>query len=211
MSGLQRIAGRAIVLIRSDVDTDQIIPAAWLKKVERTGFGAGLFEAWRKDPQFALNQPGADQARVLISGPNFGCGSSREHAVWALQDFGFQAVVAPSFADIFRGNAISAGLVPAQVTDEAAARLAAVLVADPDAEVVLDLAAKTVYAGAIAEPFEITDYAQWRLLEGLDDVGLTLRHEASIAAFEATRPGWLPVVAAAAATTGAGGGSGSAG
>jgi 3-isopropylmalate/(R)-2-methylmalate dehydratase small subunit len=196
MSGVQRIAGRAVVVMRSDVDTDQIIPAAWLKKVERTGFGAGLFEAWRKDPLFALNQPGADQARVLISGPNFGCGSSREHAVWALQDFGFQAVVAPSFADIFRGNAISAGLVPAQVTEDAAAHLAAVLMADPDAEVVVDVAAKTVSAGAVAEPFQITDYAQWRLLEGLDDVGLTLRHESSIEAFEVNRPDWLPVVAA---------------
>ena len=123
MSGVKRIAGRGVAVQRSDVDTDQIIPAAWLKKVERTGFGAGLFEAWRADPQFALNQPGADQARVLISGPNFGCGSSREHAVWALQDYGFQAVVAPSFADIFRGNAIGSGLVPAQVSEEAAARL----------------------------------------------------------------------------------------
>jgi 3-isopropylmalate/(R)-2-methylmalate dehydratase small subunit len=203
MSGVQRIAGRAVVIMRSDVDTDQIIPAAWLKKVERTGFGAGLFEAWRKDPQFALNRPGADQASVLISGANFGCGSSREHAVWALQDFGFQAVVAPSFADIFRGNAISAGLVPAQVTDEAAARLAAALAADPDAEVVVDLAAKTVSAGAVAEPFQITDYAQWRLLEGLDDVGLTLRHETAIEAFEARRPAWLPVVAPAGSAAGA--------
>jgi 3-isopropylmalate/(R)-2-methylmalate dehydratase small subunit len=204
MSGIARIAGRAVVIMRSDVDTDQIIPAAWLKKVERTGFGAGLFEAWRKDPQFALNQPGADQASVLISGPNFGCGSSREHAVWALQDFGFHAVVAPSFADIFRGNAISAGLVPAQVTDEAAARLAAALAADPDAEVVVDLSAKTVSAGAVAEPFEITEYAQWRLLEGLDDVGLTLRHEAAIEAFEAHRPDWLPAVAPAGSAAGAG-------
>ncbi len=137
MSGVQRIAGRGIVVMRSDVDTDQIIPAHWLKKVERTGFGPGLFEAWRKDPGFALNQPGADEARTLISGPNFGCGSSREHAVWALLDFGFEAVVAPSFADIFRGNAISAGLVPAQVSEDAAARLAAALEEKPDAEVVV--------------------------------------------------------------------------
>jgi 3-isopropylmalate/(R)-2-methylmalate dehydratase small subunit len=195
MSGVKRIAGRAVVVMRSDVDTDQIIPAAWLKKVERTGFGAGLFEAWRKDPQFALNQPGADQARVLVSGPNFGCGSSREHAVWALQDFGFQAVVAPSFADIFRGNAISAGLVPAEVADEGAARLAGALAADPDAEVVVDLAAKTVSAGAVVEPFKIADYAQWRLLEGLDDVGLTLRHEDEIATYERRRPEYLPALA----------------
>jgi 3-isopropylmalate/(R)-2-methylmalate dehydratase small subunit len=195
MSGVKRIAGRAVVVMRSDVDTDQIIPAAWLKKVERTGFGAGLFEAWRKDPQFALNQPGADQARVLVSGQNFGCGSSREHAVWALQDFGFQAVVAPSFADIFRGNAISAGLVPAEVADEGAARLAGALAADPAAEVVVDVAAKTVSAGAVVEPFKIADYAQWRLLEGLDDVGLTLRHEDEIATYERRRPEYLPALA----------------
>jgi 3-isopropylmalate/(R)-2-methylmalate dehydratase small subunit len=193
MSGVQRIAGRAIVIMRSDVDTDQIIPAAWLKKVERTGFGTGLFEAWRKDPDFALNQPGADQARTLLSGPNFGCGSSREHAVWALQDFGFQAVVAPSFADIFRGNAISAGLVPAQVTEDAAARLAATLEERPDAEVVVDVAARTVSVGAeVTESFELADYAQWRLLEGYDDVGLTLRHDDEIAAFERQRPEYLP-------------------
>jgi 3-isopropylmalate/(R)-2-methylmalate dehydratase small subunit len=193
MSGVQRIAGRGVAVMRSDVDTDQIIPAAWLKKVERTGFGTGLFEAWRKDPDFALNQPGADQARTLLSGPNFGCGSSREHAVWALQDFGFQAVVAPSFADIFRGNAISAGLVPAQVTDDAAARLAVALEEKPDAEVVVDVAARTVSVGAeVTEPFQLADYAQWRLLEGFDDVGLTLRHEDAIAAYERQRPEYLP-------------------
>ncbi len=193
MSGVKRIAGRAVVVMRSDIDTDQIIPAAWLKKVERTGFGAGLFEAWRSDPQFPLNQPGADEARTLISGPNFGCGSSREHAVWALQDHGFQAVVAPSFADIFRGNAISAGLVPAQVTDDAAARLAAALAEAPDSEVVVDVAARTVSAGErVTEPFQLADYAQWRLLAGLDDVALTLRHEDEIAAFEGRRPEYLP-------------------
>jgi len=195
MSGVQRIAGRGVAVLRSDVDTDQIIPAAWLKKVERSGFGPGLFEAWRKDPQFALNQPGADQARTLISGPNFGCGSSREHAVWALLDYGFQAVVAPSFADIFRGNSISAGLVPAQVTEDAAARLAAALEEEPEAEVVVDVAARTISVGAgVTESFELSDYAQWRLLEGLDDVGLTLRHEDEIAAFEGTRPAWLPAL-----------------
>ena len=196
MSGVQRITGRGVVVMRSDVDTDQIIPAAWLKKVERTGFGAGLFEAWRKDPQFALNQPGAYQARTLISGPNFGCGSSREHAVWALMDFGFQAVVAPSFADIFRGNSISAGLVPAQVSEDAAARLAAALESSPDAEVVVDVAARTVSVGAeVTESFQLADYAQWRLIEGLDDVALTLRHEDEIAAFEQQRPEYLPSLA----------------
>jgi 3-isopropylmalate/(R)-2-methylmalate dehydratase small subunit len=194
MSGLKQVIGRGVAVQRSDVDTDQIIPAAWLKRVERTGFGAGLFEAWRADPDFPLNQPGADQARVLLSGPNFGCGSSREHAVWALQDFGFQAVVAPSFADIFRGNAISAGLVPAQVTEEAAARLGAALAGAPDAEVVVDVAARTVSVGDVTEPFELADYAQWRLIEGLDDIGLTLRHEEAIANFEEHRVAWLPAV-----------------
>jgi 3-isopropylmalate/(R)-2-methylmalate dehydratase small subunit len=198
MSGVQIIAGRGVAVQRSDVDTDQIIPAAWLKKVERTGFGAGLFEAWRADPQFALNQPGADQARVLLSGPNFGCGSSREHAVWALQDYGFHAVVAPSFADIFRGNAISSGLVPAQVSDEASARLLAALEADPASEVVVDVGARTVsIGGAVTEDFQLADYAQWRLLEGLDDIGLTLRHEDAIAAYEANRRDWLPHLCAA--------------
>jgi 3-isopropylmalate/(R)-2-methylmalate dehydratase small subunit len=205
MSGVQRIAGQAVVVMRSDVDTDQIIPAAWLKKVERTGFGAGLFEAWRKDPEFALNQPGADQAKVLISGPNFGCGSSREHAVWALQDFGFQVVVAPSFADIFRGNSVSAGLVPAQVTEDAVARLAAALAGRQHAEVVVDVAARTVAVSGtdLVEPFALNDFAQWRLLSGLDDVALTLRHEAAIAAFEASRPAWLPLVEAGGFAAGA--------
>jgi 3-isopropylmalate/(R)-2-methylmalate dehydratase small subunit len=196
MTGVRRIAGRGVAVQRSDIDTDQIIPAAWLKKVERTGFGTGLFEAWRADPEFALNQPGADRAKVLLAGQNFGCGSSREHAVWALQDFGFQAVVAPSFADIFRGNAISSGLVPAQVSDEGSARLLAALAADPDGEVVVDVAARTVSAGECTENFQLAGYAQWRLMEGLDDIGLTLRHEDEIAAFELQRPSWLPALTA---------------
>jgi 3-isopropylmalate/(R)-2-methylmalate dehydratase small subunit len=199
MSGVKQIAGRAIVVQRSDIDTDQIIPAAWLKRVERSGFGAGLFEAWRGDPAFPLNQPGAAEAKVLLAGPNFGCGSSREHAVWALQDFGFEAVVAPSFADIFRGNAISSGLVPAQVTEEAAARLGAALAAAPDAKVVVDVEARTISVGsAVTESFELADYAQWRLLAGLDDVGITLQHQDAIAAFEGRRSAWLPAVAAGA-------------
>jgi len=202
MSGVQIIRGRGVAVLRSDVDTDQIIPAAWLKKVERTGFGTGLFEAWRKDPEFALNQAGADQARVLVSGPNFGCGSSREHAVWALQDYGFQAVVAPSFADIFRGNAVSSGLVPAQVTEEAGARLGDALTAAPDAEVVVDVAARTVSVGAVTEPFQLADYAQWQLLEGLDDVGLTLRHEDAIVAYEGQRSEYLPSVTESARAAG---------
>jgi 3-isopropylmalate/(R)-2-methylmalate dehydratase small subunit len=195
MSGIKKIRGRGAAVARSDVDTDQIIPAAWLKKVERTGFGAGLFEAWRADPDFALNQPGADQATVLFSGANFGCGSSREHAVWALQDYGFQAVVAISFADIFRGNAVSSGLVPAQVTEESAARLIDALAADPGSEVVVDVVGRTVSVGpAVTEAFELAGYAQWRLTEGLDDIALTLRHEDAMATYEAGRPDWLPAV-----------------
>jgi 3-isopropylmalate/(R)-2-methylmalate dehydratase small subunit len=197
MAGVQRISGHAIALDRRDVDTDQIIPASWLKLVGRTGFAEGLFGAWRADPGFVLNRPGADQAKVLVSGANFGCGSSREHAVWALQDFGFLAVVAPSFADIFRNNAISSGLVPAQVSEESAARLFSALAADPDAEAVVDVAARTVSVGPdVTEDFQLADYARWRILEGLDDIGLTLRHEDAIAAFEAGRPSWLPALTA---------------
>jgi 3-isopropylmalate/(R)-2-methylmalate dehydratase small subunit len=194
MPGVTRIAGRAVALDRRDVDTDQIIPASWLKRVERTGFAAGLFGAWRQDPGFVLNRPGAAEAKVLVAGSNFGCGSSREHAVWALQDFGFQAVAAPSFGDIFRNNSVAAGLVPAKVSEDGAARVFAALAADPDAEVVVDVAAREVAVPSVglAEPFELADYAQWRLMEGLDDIGLTLRHGEEITAFEATRPAWLP-------------------
>ena len=191
-----QITGRAIALDRTDVDTDQIIPAAWLKRVERTGFAAGLFEAWRRDPSFVLNQPGADQAMILVTGANFGCGSSREHAVWALQDHGFRAVVAPSFADIFRNNAISSGLVPAQVTAEGSARLFAALAADEAAEVTVDLAARTVSVGDVRAEFALSDFARWRLLEGLDDIALTLRYEGAISAYEVNRPNWRPTVAA---------------
>lgn len=197
MSGVKQIAGRAVVVQRSDVDTDQIIPAAWLKRVERTGFGSGLFEAWRADPSFPLNQPGADMAKVLLSGPNFGCGSSREHAVWALQDFGFQAVVSARFADIFRGNCISSGLVPVEIDEKIVSMLFGALRDDPDATVVVDVAARTIGipSADISEPFALADFAQWRLLEGLDDVALTLRHEDAITAFETGRPAWLPAVA----------------
>jgi 3-isopropylmalate/(R)-2-methylmalate dehydratase small subunit len=196
MPGVQLITGPAVAIDRRDIDTDQIIPASWLKRVERTGFAPGLFGAWREDPQFPLNRPGATEAKILVAGANFGCGSSREHAVWALQDFGFQAVVAPSFGDIFRNNAIAAGLVPAVVTEEAVARLFAALAADPDAEVVTDVAARTVRisSAGLTEPFQLADYARWRLLEGLDDIALTLRHEEEIAAFENRRPAWFPAV-----------------
>jgi 3-isopropylmalate/(R)-2-methylmalate dehydratase small subunit len=198
MAGIKQVSSPALALPRRDVDTDQIIPASWLKRVERTGFAAGLFGAWRQDPGFMLNQPGAQDAQVLVAGANFGCGSSREHAVWALTDFGFRVVVAPSFADIFRGNCISSGLVPAQVSDEGADRLFAALAADPGAEVTVDVAARTVAvpSAGLTESFALDDFAQWRLLEGLDDVALTLRHEDAISAFEASRRSWLPVVVA---------------
>jgi 3-isopropylmalate/(R)-2-methylmalate dehydratase small subunit len=196
MPGVTRIAGRAVALERADVDTDQIIPAGWLKHIGRTGFADGLFGAWRTDPDFPLNRPGARAAKVLVAGPNFGCGSSREHAVWALQDFGFAAVVSASLADIFRGNCISSGLVPVEAEEQAVAQVFAALAGDPDAEVVVDVAARTlaVPSAGIEAAFPLPDFAQWRLLEGLDDVALTLRHSAEIGAFEARRPAWLPTV-----------------
>ena len=194
MRAVRKVEGRAVVLDRRDVDTDQIIPAAWLKRVERTGFGAGLFEAWRADPGFVLNTPAAAEAKILIAGANFGCGSSREHAVWALQDFGFAAVIAPSFADIFRGNSIGAGLVTAQAAEDAVTSLIAALARCPEAEVVVDVADRAIgiASAGLRVPFELPDYARWRLLEGLDDIGVTLRHADAIAEFERRRPGWLP-------------------
>ena len=196
MAGIQQVTGRGLALERRDVDTDQIIPAAWLKRVERTGFAPGLFGAWRENPDFVLNRPGADQAKVLVAGTNFGCGSSREHAVWALQDFGFQAVVSARFADIFRGNCISSGLVPVEIDEKIVTMLFDALRDDPDATVVVDVAGRTIGipSADISEPFGLADFAQWRLLEGLDDVALTLRHEDAITAFEGGRPGWLPAV-----------------
>jgi 3-isopropylmalate/(R)-2-methylmalate dehydratase small subunit len=196
MAGIQQVSGSAVALERRDVDTDQIIPAAWLKRVERTGFAPGLFGAWRENPDFVLNRPGADQAKVLVAGTNFGCGSSREHAVWALQDFGFQAVVSARFADIFRGNCISSGLVPVEIDEKIITMLFDALRDDPDATVVVDVAGRTIGipSADISEPFALADFAQWRLLEGLDDVALSLRHEDAITAFEAGRPAWLPAV-----------------
>jgi 3-isopropylmalate/(R)-2-methylmalate dehydratase small subunit len=198
MRSVRRVAGRAVALDRRDIDTDQIIPAAWLKRVERTGFGAGLFSAWRSDPAFPLNLPGADQARILVAGANFGCGSSREHAVWALLDFGFEAVIAPSFADIFRGNSTGAGLVTAQAAEQAVTGIFAALAADPGAEVVVDVEARTVAvpSAGLAAPFGLADFARQRLLEGLDDIAVTLRHADAITAYEARRLPWLPSVGA---------------
>ncbi|MET0821142.1 MAG: 3-isopropylmalate dehydratase small subunit [Aeromicrobium sp.] len=189
--------GVAVPLRRSNVDTDQIIPAHWLKKVTRDGFEDGLFEAWRKDPEFVLNRPVYADATVLVAGPDFGTGSSREHAVWALQNFGFKVVVSPRFADIFRGNSGKSGLLAAQVDDKVVQRLWDHLDANPGATVSLDLVNRTVRAGegvdAIEDSFTIDDYTRWRLLEGLDDVGITLSHEEDIVAYEATRPSYKPV------------------
>jgi 3-isopropylmalate/(R)-2-methylmalate dehydratase small subunit len=203
MRAVRKVEGRAVVLDRRDIDTDQIIPAAWLKRVERTGFGAGLFEAWRADPGFVLNTPAAAGATILIAGANFGCGSSREHAVWALQDFGFAAVIAPSFADIFRGNSIGAGLVTAQAPEDGVGSLIAALARCPEASVVVDVADRSIgiASAGLRVPFELPEYARWRLLEGLDDIGVTLRHADAIAEFERRRPGWLPASAPRAHAT----------
>ena len=197
MEPVRTITGTAVPLDRSDVDTDQIIPAEWLKRVERTGFGQGLFSAWRKDPDFVLNQPEHVGARILVTGTNFGTGSSREHAVWALLDYGFGAVVSPRFADIFRTNCTKAGLVPAEVDEPTAAALLAAVQADPTLEVTVDVEARLVRAPAagIEAAFPLDDFTRWRLLEGLDDIGLTLRHEEAITAYERIRPGWLPSTA----------------
>ncbi|MYW00988.1 3-isopropylmalate dehydratase small subunit [Streptomyces sp. SID3343] len=184
--------GRAVPLRESNVDTDQIIPAHWLKKVTRDGFEDGLFEAWRKNPDFVLNQPERAGATVLVAGPDFGTGSSREHAVWALQNYGFKAVVSARYADIFRGNSQKGGLLTVVLPQETVERLWALTEADPTAEITVDLVGRQVRAADIVADFEIDDYTRWRLLEGLDDIGLTLRHEADITTFEATRPAWLP-------------------
>jgi 3-isopropylmalate/(R)-2-methylmalate dehydratase small subunit len=185
-------AGRAVPLRRSNVDTDQIIPAVYLKRVSRAGFGEGLFAAWREDPSFVLNQPQYAGATILIAGTDFGIGSSREHAVWALTDYGFRAVIAPRFGDIFATNATKAGLLPVVLPAETVAALQDAAEADPAGEVVVDLGGRAVRAAGITAPFEIDDYTRWRLMEGLDDIGLTLRHADDIAAFERSRPSFLP-------------------
>jgi 3-isopropylmalate/(R)-2-methylmalate dehydratase small subunit len=184
--------GTAVPLRRSNVDTDQIIPAVYLKRVTRTGFEDGLFGAWRNDPEFILNKPEYAGVSVLIAGPDFGTGSSREHAVWALTDYGFRVVLSSRFADIFRGNSGKAGLLAAQVDQEVIERLWAVVEADPTTEVTVDLEARQVRAGDLVAPFDIDDYTRWRLLEGLDDIGITLSNEDHIAAYEASRPAWKP-------------------
>ena len=197
MEPVRVVQGRAVPLDRSDVDTDQIIPSDWLKKVERTGFGAGLFAEWRDDRDFVLNRPEYAGANVLVAGPNFGTGSSREHAVWALTDYGFEAVVSPRFADIFRNNCTKAGLVPVQVDEATGQALLRAVEADPGLEVTVDVERRLVSAPAagIEAPFPLDDFTRHRLLEGLDDVGLTLAREADIAAYEARRPAWMPATA----------------
>ena len=189
--------GRAVPLRRSNVDTDQIIPASYLKRVSRAGFGEGLFAAWREDPSFVLNQPQYDGATILVAGNDFGTGSSREHAVWALTDYGFRAVIAPRFGDIFRTNSTKAGLLPVGLPEATVSALQDAIEADPATEVVVDLDNRVVLAEAagIKAPFEIDGYTRWRLMEGLDDIGLTLRHVDDITAFEHSRPSWLPVTA----------------
>ncbi|WP_033215071.1 3-isopropylmalate dehydratase small subunit [Kitasatospora phosalacinea] len=184
--------GRAVPLRRSNVDTDQIIPAHWLKKVTRSGFEDGLFEAWRKDESFVLNLPERQGASVLVAGPEFGTGSSREHAVWALQNYGFQAVVSSRFADIFRGNSLKNGLLTVVLPQETVEALWALTEADPTAEITVDLEAREVRAEGITAPFELDDNVRWRLLNGLDDISITLQNEADVAAFEAKRPSFKP-------------------
>ena len=190
--------GRAVSLRRAHVDTDQIIPAEYLKRVTRTGFGDGLFAAWRADPGFVLNQPLAAGASVLVAGPDFGIGSSREHAVWALLDYGFRVVISARFGDIFRNNSVQAGLLPVRLPEQVVAALADVVEADPRALVTVDLAEREVRAAhasgdvQVSAPIDIDDYTRWRLMEGLDDISLTLRYAEDIARYEQGRPDWLP-------------------
>ncbi len=191
--------GIGVPLRRSNVDTDQIIPAVYLKRVTRTGFEDGLFAAWRADPEFILNKAPYDAGSVLVAGPDFGTGSSREHAVWALGDYGFRVVIASRFADIFRGNAGKQGLLAAQCSQSDVELLWKLLEEQPGTQVTVDLSERTVTAGSLVLPFEIDDYTRWRLLEGLDDIGLTLRQAEAIDRFEASRPAWLPVTTASAA------------
>ncbi|WP_326810566.1 3-isopropylmalate dehydratase small subunit [Streptomyces scopuliridis] len=189
--------GRAVPLRRSNVDTDQIIPAHWLKKVTRDGFEDGLFEAWRKDPEFVLNRPEYAGATVLVAGPDFGTGSSREHAVWALQNFGFKAVISSRFADIFRGNSLKNGLLTVVLEQPVVDALWSIAESDPTAEIAVDLEQRQVRAtsldgATLTADFELDENARWRLLNGLDDISLTLQNEADIAAYEAARPSFKP-------------------
>ncbi len=193
MEAFTRHVGTAAPLRRSNVDTDQIIPAEYLKRITRDGFEDGLFSAWRKDPNFVLNQPQYQGVSVLIAGPDFGTGSSREHAVWALQNYGFRVVLSSRFADIFRGNSGKGGLLTGQVPQEVIEQLWDMVEADPGTEITVDLEARTVAAGNLVAEFEVDDYVRWRLLEGLDDIGITLQYAESITEFESSRPAFKPV------------------
>jgi 3-isopropylmalate/(R)-2-methylmalate dehydratase small subunit len=197
MEAVRVVSGTAVPLDRSDVDTDQIIPSDWLKRVERAGFGKGLFSEWRDDRDFVLNRPEHANATILIAGPNFGTGSSREHAVWALMDYGFEAVISPRFGDIFRNNCTKAGLIPVQVDAATGDALLQAVIENPDLEVTVDVERLLVAAPAagIEAGFPLDPFTQHCLLEGLDDIGLTLRYADDISAYEARRPAWLPAVA----------------
>jgi 3-isopropylmalate/(R)-2-methylmalate dehydratase small subunit len=186
------ITGIGVPLRRTNVDTDQIIPAEFLKRVTKTGFEDALFERWRKDPEFVLNTEPFSHGTVLVAGMDFGTGSSREHAVWALRDFGFRAVIAPRFGDIFRGNSGKQGLLTAVVPETVVEQIWVALEATPGTEVTVDVESRTVTCGSVTSAFEIDDYTRWRLMEGLDDIGLTLRHEADIDSFESRRESWRP-------------------
>ena len=193
MDAFSTHTGIGVPLRRANVDTDQIIPAVYLKRVTRTGFEDGLFSAWRNDSEFILNQEPFDRGSVLVAGSDFGTGSSREHAVWALMNYGFRVVISSRFADIFRGNSAKAGLLAAEVAQPDVELLWKLLENAPGTEIAVDLREKTVQAADLTVPFEIDDYTRWRLLEGLDDIGLTLRHEGDITAFEGARPARMPV------------------
>jgi 3-isopropylmalate/(R)-2-methylmalate dehydratase small subunit len=192
MEPVTRVQGTAVPLDRSDVDTDQIVPARFLKRIERTGFGEYLFHEWRQEPSFVLNDPRFAGASILLAGPNFGGGSSREHAPWAIQDYGFGAVIAPSFADIFRNNCCKIGLLPVELPQESVRALMDAVLDDPTTQITIDLEALAVTAPAVQETFAFDDFRRWCLLEGFDDIDLTLRHVDEIAAYESARPGWLP-------------------
>ena len=197
MEAVRIVSGTAVPLDRSDVDTDQIIPSDWLKQVERTGFEKGLFSEWRDDRDFVLNQEQYAGATILVAGPNFGTGSSREHAVWAIQQYGFKAVISPRFGDIFRNNATKNGLVPVVVSAEVGEQLLRAIEADPTLELTVDVERRTLEAPAIglSVEFPLDDAVRHRFLEGLDDIGLTLRRADAIGTYEATRPAWLPTTA----------------
>ena len=184
--------GTAIPLRRSNVDTDQIIPAVYLKRVTKSGFEDGLFAAWRNDPEFVLNQPQYKEATILVAGADFGTGSSREHAVWALQNYGFKAVISSRFADIFRGNSLKGGLLTVILPQENVEKIWAAIEADPTTSVTVDLEGKNVRLGSEVYPFELDDYTRWRLMEGLDDIGLTLKNTDSVTAYESSRPAYKP-------------------